>query len=364
MIKEEYEWLIVGSGFYGAICADYLRRCGKSVAVVEKRDHIGGNCYTKKLDGIDLHTYGPHIFHTNNPDVWDWINQYAEFNSYRHAGIASYQGRVYSLPFSMYTFQQIYGATTPDEAKAAIKENGYGSYEDPRNLEEAAIQAVGKPVYEILIKGYTEKQWMKPATELPASIVRRLPVRYTYDNNYYNDRYQGIPIGGYTQIFEKLLEGIPVIVNTDFFLDEIPRWKNLIYTGPIDRFFGYSHGSLEYKTVHLDHEWQEKDNVQGCAVMNYTDIEVPYTRKIEHKHFVGGGGNGSWVSTEYSVPYDPDKTDPYYPVNDAHNNAIYEKYKEMANALPNVHFGGRLGQYRYFDMHQVIEEALNFCKKI
>jgi UDP-galactopyranose mutase len=260
----------------------------------------------------------------------------------------------------MHTFNQVYGATTPQEAMRCIERDS--DCADDGSLKSAAIKKVGRKVYELLIKGYTEKQWMKPATDLPASIVNRLPVRMTYDNNYFNDQFQGIPVGGYTPIFEKLLEGVDLLLNTDFFTDPLPDAENLIYTGPIDKFFDYQFGPLEYKTIRHEHEWVFSNNVQGCPVMNYTDAEVPYTRKIEHKHFAQEEGYGSWVSTEYPQEYIPDKTDPYYPVNDQANNKVYQRYKELADSTPNVYFGGRLGQYKYFDMHQVIEEALTFCK--
>jgi len=355
-----YDFAIVGSGFFGAICAKHLHDQGKKVVVIEKRNHIGGNCYTEVKGGTTVHTYGPHIFHTNNKEIWDWINQYAEFRPFRLQVMATAKGGVYSLPFSMHTFNQVYGATTPQEALQCIERDS--ACADDGSLESAAIKKVGRKVYELLIKGYTEKQWMKPASDLPASIVNRLPVRMTYDNNYFNDQFQGIPIGGYTPIFEKLLKGIDIMLNTDYFTDPIPPAENLIYTGPIDKFFDYQFGPLEYKTVRHEHEWHSESNLQGCPVMNYTDSEVPYTRKIEHKHFAQEEGYGSWVSTEYPQEYIADKTDPYYPVNDQANNEVYQSYKQLADATPNVYFGGRLGQYRYFDMHQVIEEALTFCK--
>jgi UDP-galactopyranose mutase len=356
-----YDFAIVGSGFFGSICARHLHDQGKKVVVIEKRNHIGGNCYTEVKSGITIHTYGPHIFHTNNREVWDWINQYAEFKPIRLQVMATAKDKVYSLPFSMHTFNQVYGATNPEEAMLCIDQ--HSECADDGSLESAAIKKVGRKVYELLIKGYTEKQWMKPAKDLPASIVNRLPVRMTYDNNYFNDQFQGIPIGGYTPIFEKLLDGIEVMLNTDFFSDPIPPARDIIYTGPIDKFFDYQFGPLEYKTVRHKHEWVDSSNVQGCPIMNYTDADIPYTRKIEHKHFAQEDGYGSWISTEYPQEYIPDKTDPYYPVNDQANNKIYQAYKELADSTPNVYFGGRLGQYRYFDMHQVIEEALNFCKK-
>jgi UDP-galactopyranose mutase len=358
-----YDFAIVGSGFFGAICARHLHDHGKKVVVIEKRDHIGGNCYSEIKDGITVHTYGPHIFHTNNKEVWDWINQYAEFKPMRLQVMAMAKGDVYSLPFSMHTFNQVYGAKTPKEALDIIHKDSLNITDDS-TLEGAAIKKVGREMYDLLIKGYTEKQWMKPASELPASIINRLPVRMTYNNDYFNDRYQGVPIGGYTQIFEKLLLGIDVVLNTDFFTDELPVYKNLIYTGPIDKFFDYKFGQLEYKTVSHEHEWIDSVNLQGCPVMNYTDSEIPYTRKIEHKHFAQEESHGTWVSTEYPKQYKADISEPYYPVNDQVNNEIYNKYKKMSESIQNVYFGGRLAEYKYYDMHQVIESALDFCKRL
>ena len=355
------DYLVVGSGLFGAICAKHLHDQGRSVAVVEKRKHIGGNCYTEQKDGINIHTYGPHIFHTNNPTVWAWINQFAKFKPFRLQVMAMAKGDVYSLPFSMHTFEKAYNARTPQEAMDSIAGDCEGIGET-ENLETAAIQKVGRKVYELLIKGYTEKQWMRDADTLPPSIVKRLPVRFTYDTNYFNDTFQGIPVGGYTQIFEKLLDGIPVMLETDFFTSPLPEYKNLIYTGPIDKFFDYMHGALEYKTVIHKHRYYPSENVQGCPVMNYCDKSVPYTRIIEHKHFEGVQTEGSWISTEFPTPYIVEQTDPYYPVNDERNNAIYGAYKAMAESLPNVYFGGRLAEYKYYDMHQVVESALNFCK--
>jgi UDP-galactopyranose mutase len=356
-----FDYMVVGSGFFGAICAKHLHDQGKSVVVVEKRNHIGGNCYTEQRDGINIHAYGPHIFHTNNAEVWAWINQFAEFKPFRLQTMASAQGEVYSLPFSMFTFEKVYNAKTPQKVMDCITMDSQG-VRQADNLETAAIKKVGRKVYELLIKGYTEKQWMRDANTLPASIVKRLPVRFTYDTNYFNDTFQGIPVGGYTQIFEKLLDGIPVLLDTDFFTSPLPEYKTLIYTGPIDKFFRYKHGPLEYKTVIHKHRYFPSENVQGCPVMNYCDKAIPYTRTIEHKHFEGVQTEGSWVSTEFPTPYIVEQTDPYYPVNDERNNAIYGAYKALADSLPNVHFGGRLAEYKYYDMHQVIESALNFCK--
>jgi UDP-galactopyranose mutase len=360
----QYDYLIVGSGFYGSICAHELTKKGKKCLVIEKRGHIGGNCYTEKRDNINIHTYGPHIFHTSNEMVWNWINQFTDFNNHRNTPVANYKGEIYSLPFSMWTFSKLWNITHPEEAKAIIKEQSLDIVDEPKNLEEQAIKLVGKDVYFKLIKGYTEKQWKKPATELPREIIQRLPVRFTYDNNYFNDKYQGMPVDGYTKIFEKLLSDVEVRLNIDYLSDK-NYWdsvaKNVIYTGPIDAFFNYEFGELEYKTTRFDHKKIDKENYQGCSVMNYTDGEIPYTRTIEHKHFENSESPVTWVTWEYPEDYSREK-EPYYPVNDAINNSIYKKYKELADRLPNIYFGGRLAEYKYYDMHKVIESALDFIK--
>lgn len=358
-----YDYLIVGSGFFGSICAYELNKVGKKVLVIDKRNHIGGNCYTEKKNDINLQIYGAHIFHTSNKEVWDWINQFTEFNSYRHHVLATYDSEIYSLPFSMWTFNKLWGVNYPIEAQKIIEQQSLHIGE-PQNLEEQAIKLVGLDVYEKLIKGYTSKQWMKDPKDLPKEIIKRLPVRYTWDNNYFFDKYQGIPVDGYTVIFEKLLKDIDVQLNTDYFTDNLPKHKKVIYTGPIDRFFDYKHGSLEYKTVKFEHKHLETPNYQGVPVMNYTNYEVPHTRIIEHKHFEFGTSNTTWISYEYPEKYVADVNEPFYPVNDKHNNDIYNKYKEDANLIKDtVLFGGRLGEYKYYDMHQVIESALNFVKK-
>jgi len=359
-----YDYLIVGSGFYGSICAHELNKRGHKVLVIDKRNHIGGNCYTENIEDIHVHTYGPHIFHTNNKEIWDWINQFAEFNNFRYTPVANYNNEMYSLPFSMWTFNQMWGVKTPSEAKAKIDSQRFKG--NPTNLEEQALSLVGKDVYEKLIKGYTTKQWKKDPKELPASIIKRLPVRYTWDNNYYNDRYQGIPIGGYTQIFEKLLEGIEVKLNIDFFEDKdswISKAKNVIYTGPIDRYFDYQYGDLEYKSVSWTSALKDTDNWQGIAAINYTSIEAPYTRVIEHKHFDNQNQKKTFVSWEYPIDYKRG-IEPFYPVNDRENNNIYNQYKKLANGLKNVHFGGRLAEYKYYDMHQIIASALTYVNKL
>ena len=358
-----YDYLIVGAGFYGSICAHELTKAGKKVLVIDNRSHIGGNCYTENRDGINVHIYGPHIFHTSNEEVWKWVNQFAEFNNFINTPIADYKGNLYSLPFNMWTFNQLWGVTTPEEAKAKI-ESQSKHIDEPKNLEEQAIKLVGTDVYEKLIKGYTEKQWRKPCNELPKEIIKRLPVRFTYNNNYFNDKYQGIPIGGYTQIFEKLLDGIDVELNCDYFKDKLSAHDKVIYTGPIDTFFNYKYGELEYKTTRFKHNHiTEQSNYQGNAIVNFTSGDILYTRTIEHKHFEFADTPTTWVTTEYPTEYKAGVTEPYYPVNDLINNEMYEKYKMESNKLPNVHFGGRLAEYKYYDMHKVIESALNFIKK-
>jgi len=357
-----YDYLIVGSGLFGAVCAYELKNAGYSVCVVEKRNHIGGNCYTHIRDDIHVHEYGPHIFHTSNEKIWNWINQFTEFNNFRLSPVANYNNEIYSLPFSMWTFNKLWGVTHPNEALEIIQTQS-AHIKQPANLEEQAIKLVGTDVYEKLIKGYTEKQWRKPANQLPPSIIKRLPVRFTYDNNYFNDTYQGIPVGGYTQIFEKLLDGITVLLNTDFFTDKLPEYKKLIYTGPIDKYFNYSYGSLEYKTTKFEHKRLNVSNFQGTAVMNYTSKDVPYTRIIEHKHFDYINNDVTWVTWEYPEEYIPEITEPYYPVNDEINNEKYNRYRDLADQQRNVLFGGRLAEYKYYDMHQVIASALTKVKK-
>jgi len=360
-----YDYLIVGSGLFGSICARQLTDVGYKCLVLESRNNIGGNCYTEKRDDINVHVYGPHIFHTSNEKVWTWINQYTSFNSFKMCPVANYKNKIYSLPFNMWTFSKLWNITHPDEARKIIKEQSEGINE-PTNLEEQAIKLVGTDVYEKLIKGYTIKQWKKDPKQLPKEIIKRLPVRFTYDGNYFNDKYQGIPIGGYTQIFEKLLNGIEVKLNVDYLkdkqnLDNLA--KKIIYTGPIDRFYNYQFGELEYKTTRFDHKLMDYDNHQGIAVMNYTDAETPFTRVIEHKHFEDTNSNKTWVTWEYPVDYKADKTEPYYPVNDVDNNAKYLQYKNLSNKENNVIFGGRLAEYKYYDMHHIIESALTKIEK-
>jgi UDP-galactopyranose mutase len=357
-----YDFLIVGSGFFGSICAYELNKKGYKVCVIEKRDHIGGNCYTDNIEGINVHTYGPHIFHTSNEEVWNWINKFVKFNDFTYRPVANYKGEIYSLPFNMWTFSKLWNTVYPDQARRMIESQSQ-EITDPKNLEEQAIKLVGKDVYEILIKGYTAKQWKKDPKELPKEIIKRLPVRFTYDNNYFNDKYQGIPIGGYTQIFEKLLDGIDVFLNTDYFKGDLPLHSKIIYTGPIDKFYNYVFGNLEYKTTSFDTKVIPDENYQGTAVMNYTDIDIDFTRVIEHKHFEKTESEKTVVTWEYPTEYRPEGTEPYYPVNDSENNEKYKKYKELCEKEENVFFGGRLAEYKYYDMHQVIQSALDFVKR-
>ena len=364
-----YDYLIVGTGLYGSICAYELSKMGYKVLVIDKREHIGGNIYTENIEGINVHKYGAHIFHTSNKMVWDYINQFAEFNNYINSPVARYKNEIYNLPFNMNTFSKIWNDVfTPAEAMKKIDEEKKKYYvEEPKNLEEQAINLVGPTIYEKLVKGYTAKQWGRKCNELPAFIIKRLPVRFTYDNNYFNDRYQGIPIGGYTKIIEKMLSGIEVKLNSNYFSDRKHYEsisKNIIYTGPIDEFFAYKYGELEYRSVYFETTVLDEVNHQGNAVVNYTDYETPYTRIIEHKHFEFDTKTPKTViSKEYSKSWKLGD-EPYYPVNDEKNNTLYNKYKEEALKLDNVFFGGRLGQYKYYDMDKVILEALNFIENI
>ena len=361
-----HDYLVVGAGLYGAICAHGLRRKGKDVLVVESRRHVGGNCYTEKMDGINVHSYGPHIFHTSNESVWAWINALTGMRPFRTNFAANYKGHIYSLPFNMWTFSRLWGVSHPDEARKIIEAQG-AHIGEPRNLEEQAIKLVGSDIYRILIEGYTRKQWMKDPALLPREIIRRLPVRMTYDNSYYTDKYVATPVDGYTAIFDRLLDGVEVRLGVDYLSDRAhfdSLAGSVIYTGPIDRFYGYRFGKLEYKTTRFDHRRLETDNYQGTAVMNYTDAEVPYTRVIEHKHFEGSVSEVSWVTWEYPNEYVAGETEPYYPVNDAQNNAMYEKYVALSAGDPHVHFGGRLGEYKYYDMDKIIERALGYVAQI
>lgn len=358
-----YDYLIVGAGLFGAVFAHEAALKGKKVKVIEKRNHIAGNIYTREEEGIQVHQYGAHIFHTSDKEIWDYVNQFAEFNRYTNSPVANYKGEIYNLPFNMNTFNKLWGVVRPAEAQAKIDEqravlNG----KTPENLEEQAISLVGTDIYEKLIKDYTEKQWGKPTTELPAFIIRRLPVRLTYDNNYFNDTYQGIPIGGYTQIVEKMLdhENIDVEINVDFFENKEQYMKDypkIVFTGMIDEFFDYKLGELEYRSLRFENETLDMENYQGNAVVNYTDADTPYTRIIEHKHFEFGNQEKTIITKEHSKTWEKGD-EPYYPVNNDRNNHLYKSYKKLADEQGNVIFGGRLGHYRYYDMHQVIGAAL------
>ena len=361
-MNKQYDYLIVGAGLYGAVFARELTKAGKTCLVIDKRDHIAGNIYTHEMEGIQVHQYGAHIFHTNNKEVWDYLNQFAVFNRYTNSPIANYKGEIYNMPFNMNTFNKMWGVITPAEAAAKIEEQRKANYiENPRNLEEQAINLVGVDIYEKLIKGYTEKQWGRPCTELPAFIIKRLPVRLTYDNNYFNALYQGIPVGGYTAMVAKMLEGVEVRLGQDYLADKT-SWDALadkvVYTGPIDAYFAYKLGVLEYRSVRFETEVLNETNYQGNAVVNYTDAETPYTRVIEHKHFEFGTQEKTVISREYSAEWKLGD-EPYYPVNDEKNSALYAKYKELAAGEENVIFGGRLGEYQYYDMDKVVEVALN-----
>lgn len=362
---EHYDALIVGAGLYGATVAQCLREKGKSALVIDKRDAIGGNVYTQEIEGIQVHKYGAHIFHTNNKAVWDYVNRFAEFNRYTNSPVANYHGELYSLPFNMYTFNKLWGVVTPREAEEKIREQREAAgITEPKNLEEQAISLVGTDVYEKLVKGYTEKQWGRPCRELPAFIIRRLPVRFTFDNNYFNARFQGIPIGGYTAMVEKMLSGTEIRLGVDYLADKA-AWDavadQVVYTGPIDRYFDYCFGPLEYRSVRFETEVLKTPNFQGNAVVNYTDRETPYTRIIEHKHFEFGTQPKTVISREYSSEWKVGD-EPYYPVNDEKNRSLYEKYRALAEKEAHVTFGGRLGEYKYYDMDAVIERALNFAR--
>lgn len=366
-MMEKYDYLIVGAGLYGAVMAHELTEKGKRCLVIDRRGHIGGNVYCENVEGINVHKYGAHIFHTSNKKVWEYVNQFAEFNNYINSPVAIYKGELYNLPFNMNTFSKMWGIKTPKEAREEIarqvEETGIT---EPKNLEEQGLSLVGRDVFEKLVKGYTEKQWGRDCKDLPAFIIKRLPVRFTYDNNYFNDRYQGIPVGGYTKVVEKMLEGIEVLLHADFF--EF-RKKNpaiaekIIFTGMIDEYFDYRLGALEYRSVRFETEVLDCDNYQGNAVVNYTEREVPYTRIIEHKHFEFGQQEKTVISREYSSEWSVGM-EPYYPVNNEQNNQLFERYKELATKEENVIFGGRLGDYKYYDMDKVIEAALNTVEKL
>ena len=369
-----YDYLIAGAGLFGAVFAHEMHKQGRKVLVVEKRDHIAGNIYTEKVMGINVHRYGAHIFHTSDEEVWNYVNQYARFNHYVNSPVAVYRDELYNLPFNMNTFSRMWNIKTPKEAKEIIaKQTGEFAGITPQNLEEQALQLAGRDVYEKLVKGYTEKQWGRDCKDLPAFIIRRLPLRFTYDNNYFNDRFQGIPEGGYTQIVEKLLEDIPVLTgvslqeyqtaNAARTADEQDSWDRLLYTGMIDEYYHYRLGTLEYRSLRFEtEELPEEDNYQGNAVVNYTEREVPYTRIIEHKHFEFQTGEGTVITREYPATWKKGD-EPYYPINDEKNGALYAQYAELAKKEANVLFGGRLGQYKYYDMEKVIRSALDMVKE-
>lgn len=370
----KYDYLIVGSGLFGATFAHLATRQGKKCLVIDKRHHLGGNIYCEEIEGINVHKYGAHIFHTSNKEVWDLVNSIVPFNRYTNSPVARYGGRLYNLPFNMNTFYQMWGVTTPREAQAKLDEQRREAVDamardgvrEPRNLEEQALSLIGRDIYEALIKGYTEKQWGRRCTELPAFIIKRLPVRMTFDNNYFNDNYQGIPIGGYNRLIDGLLAGVETLTDTDFFADR-EHWESIadkiVFTGKIDEFYGYRYGKLEYRTVRFETETVETPNYQGNAVVNYTEREIPYTRVIEHKHFETFG-NAVYdnpctvVSREYSTEW-AEGMEPYYPVNDERNNALYAQYKTLAESEKNVIFGGRLAEYKYYDMAPIIEQVMN-----
>lgn len=371
----KYDYLIVGSGLFGATFAYKAKQAGKKCLVIDKRPHLGGNIYCENIEGINVHKYGAHIFHTNDKEVWDFVNSIVEFNRYTNCPVANYKGQLYNLPFNMNTFYQMWGITTPQEAQKKIEEQRQEAIADmrtagisePRNLEEQAICLIGKDIYEKLIKGYTEKQWGRKCTDLPAFIIKRLPVRFVYDNNYFNDKYQGIPIGGYNKLINGLLKGIETQLSTDFFNDR-EHWENItkkiVFTGKIDEFYDYRFGKLEYRTVRFDEEMHDCPNYQGNAVINYTEKEVPYTRIIEHKHFEMFGPEienirKTIISKEYSTEW-KEGLEPYYPVNDEKNNSLYQRYKELANTEENIIFGGRLAEYKYYDMAPIIRKVLNY----
>ncbi len=367
----KYDYLVVGTGLFGSVFAQQAASYGKKVLIVDRRDHIAGNVYTRKVEGINFHQYGAHIFHTNNKEVWQYVNQFAEFNRFTNSPVANYKGELYSMPFNMYTFNKMWGVVTPQEAMEKIDEQRKEVQGEPKNLEEQAISLVGRDIYEKLVKGYTEKQWGRDCKDLPAFIIKRLPVRFTFDNNYFNALYQGIPMGGYTQMVEKMIAGIEVRLNVDYLenkeeLDALA--DTVVYTGAIDAYFHYALGNLEYRSVRFENEILDMPNFQGNAAVNYTDRETPWTRIIEHKWFEFGKDEEgkdlpkTIISREYSSEWKPGD-EPYYPVNDKKNSELYAKYKELADKEENVRFGGRLGEYKYYDMDAVIASALAFSKK-
>lgn len=375
-MEQHFDYLVVGAGLFGSVFSHEMKKAGRTCLVIDRRKTVAGNIYTSEVRGIHVHEYGAHIFHTSNRKIWEYINQFAEFNHFVNSPMAIYQDEIYNLPFNMNTFSKLWGIRTPEEAKARIREQIEElQIDEPGNLEEQALSLAGRDVYEKLIKGYTQKQWGRPCTELPAFIIKRVPLRFTYDNNYFTDRYQGIPIGGYTAIIEKLLSGIEVRLNTDYrdFCEQQRKAKEngdaflsydkVLYTGMIDEYFDHCLGNLEYRSLRFEKEdMPEVDNYQGNAVINYTEREIPYTRIIEHKHFEFGQGEGTVITREYPAAWKPGQ-EPYYPINDERNNKLFDGYQELAAKERNVLFGGRLGQYRYYDMDKVVEAALDMAKK-
>ena len=361
--NQQYDYLVVGAGLFGCIFAYEAKRKGRKVIVVDRRPHIGGNCFTRCVEGINVHEYGAHIFRTDDKSIWSYMSTFCEFNNFVNSPIANYKGELFNLPFNMNTFHGMWGVNTPEEAKAVIEKQRIPC-DDPTNLEEHILSLVGRDIYEKLVKGYTEKQWGKSCTELPPSIMRRIPIRLTFDNNYFNARYQGIPIGGYTSIFEKMLDGVPVKLGADFIQNrsELEALANrIVYTGAIDEYYDYCFGPLEYRSLRFEHEALEERNHQGVAVMNYTDRETPYTRIIEHKHFERAETPSTVISKEYPFAWSIG-CEPYYPLEDAQNQARYEQYKRKSEENPRVLFGGRLGEYKYYDMQDTVKSALLFCK--
>ena len=370
---KKYDYVIVGAGLFGSVFAHEAHKAGKKCLVIDRRAHIGGNVYTEEVEGINVHKYGAHIFHTSNREVWDYVNSFAEFNRYTNSPVARYKDELYNLPFNMNTFHALWGVKTPDEARAvierqkkeAVDEMKAAGVTEPRNLREQAIALAGRDIYEKLVEGYTEKQWGRRADELPAFIIKRLPVRFTYDNNYFNDKYQGIPEGGYTRMIEKMLEGVDVELDADYFANR-EKYDGIadkvIFTGMIDEFYDYRFGELEYRSLRFETETLDTDNFQGNAVVNYTEYEIPYTRIIEHKHFEFGTQEKTVITREYPAKWKKGD-EPYYPMNDEKNNALFAKYKELADKETKVIFGGRLGEYKYYDMHQVVARALEVVRK-
>lgn len=368
MANKKYDYLIIGAGLFGSVFAHEMTKKGKNCLVIEKRNHIAGNIYTEKIEGINVHKYGAHIFHTSNKKVWDYVNSFVEFNRFTNSPIANYKGKLYNLPFNMNTFYQLWGVKTPEEARKKLDEQKaeYAHITEPKNLEEQALVLGGKDIFEKLIKGYTEKQWGRPANEIPAFIIRRLPFRFTFDNNYFNDIYQGIPVDGYTKLIEKILDGVEVIKDVNYF-DDMLKWNDvadkIVFTGKIDEFYNFQFGELEYRSLHFETEILDVANFQGNAVVNYTEKEIPYTRIIEHKHFEFGTQEKTIVTKEYPHEFSKNN-ESYYPVNDDKNQELFEKYKLLSKNDKNVIFGGRLAEYKYYDMHHVIEKALDLTEKL